>query len=123
MASLHKHDGYLMIDHRASPGIPADIAQTVGLDPKQCGEGKLLEMATLSCSHCRCCVIPNPLRTRERAYCQKCDHYICDLCAAVASTAGYSHLPFDKLVDITFSNAEKGIVLGSPQDLLSSIKR
>ena len=59
MGSLHKHDGYLIIDHRASPGIPADIAQAIGLDPQQCGEGKVLEVDTLFCSHCTCSVVPN----------------------------------------------------------------
>jgi len=122
MASLRKYDGYLMIDHRASPGIPAEIAHLANLDPKQCGEGKLLEAATLSCSHCRCAVILNPLRTRERAYCQKCDHYICDFCAAMASTSDYSHLPFEKLADLTFTLAAKGGDLGSPQGLLSLVK-
>lgn len=122
MSSLRKHDGYLLIDHRASPGLPADIAQAVNLDPKQCGEGQVLEAATLSCSHCRCVVVINPLRTRERAYCAKCDHYICDLCAAAACQAAYQHLPYAKLTDLTFDAAEKGVILGSSQDLLRMTK-
>jgi hypothetical protein len=120
MASLQKHDGYLLIDHRASPGIPAEIARAVGLDPRQCGEGKLLEMATLSCSHCRCCVVPNPLRTRERAYCMKCDHYICDGCVALTTLSDYIHVPYAQLADRVFSDAAKEGSLGSPLTVLSN---
>ena len=122
MASLHKHDGYLMIDHRASPGIPSDIAQAMNLDPRHCGEGKLWEAATLSCSHCRCAVVVNPLRTRERAYCQRCDHYICDACGVVAALPDYQHFPYDKFADVVLDNAEKGVVLGSPHELLFATK-
>lgn len=27
------YEGYVLIDHRASPGIPADLAVALGLDP------------------------------------------------------------------------------------------
>lgn len=107
-----------MIDHRASPGLPEDIARATGLDPALAGEGKLLEHATLTCSHCKAAVIKNPLRTRERAYCAKCDHYICDFCAAEARHADYVHTPYDKLRDDTLTAGERGIVLGSPRCLL-----
>jgi uncharacterized paraquat-inducible protein A len=40
--------------------------------------GGLLEAPTLTCSHCNCVVILNPQRRRERGYCARCDHYICD---------------------------------------------
>lgn len=71
MASLRRHEGYLLIDHRASPGLP------------EVPEGTVFEAAVLSCSHCQRSLIRNPARTRERAYCHGCDHYICDGCAAV----------------------------------------
>jgi hypothetical protein len=107
-----KDGGYLMIDHRASPGLPEDIARQSGLDPKHCGEGKLFEAATLTCSHCKCSVVKNPLRTREREFCMKCYHYICDLCAAQMRQPDYQHLPFQALVD--------GVAapLGSPPKLI-----
>ncbi len=115
-------EGYLMIDHRASPGLDSDTARFLGLDPTLAGEGKLLEAATLTCSHCKAVVVKNPLRTRERASCSKCNwHYICDFCAAEAAKADYSHLPFEALVDLeqNFKN-QKGLqqFLGSPQELL-----
>src|SRR6185437_1135439 len=56
-------EGYLLIDNRAA------------------GEG-IKETATMTCGHCKTVVVMNPLRIRERANCFKCDHYICDLCAA-----------------------------------------
>ena len=92
-----KDGGYLMIDHRASPGLPEDVARNVGLDPKYAGEGKLFEAATLTCSHCKCAVIKNPLRTREREFCMKCYHYICDFCAAAARHPDYVHTTFEKI--------------------------
>jgi hypothetical protein len=109
-----KDGGYLMIDHRASPGLPEDVALKMGLDPKFCGEGKMFEGATLTCSHCKCSVVKNPLRVRERAKCSKCgNHYVCDFCAADMLRADYTHLPFEAKVDI-----EKEMVLGSPQKLI-----
>lgn len=113
-------EGYLLIDHRASPGISEDVALQLGMDPKQCGEGKMLEAATLTCSHCKSTLMKNPYRIRERNFCIKCSgHYICDGCHAEAQLPNYSHLPFEKFADITRSLGEKGIVLGSRQELLS----
>ena len=115
-------EGYLMIDHRASPGLPEDLARWLGLDPKQSGEGKLLESATLTCSHCKVVVVKNPLRTRERANCAKCgNHYICDLCHAEMQKPGYSHLIFENLIELEQDfKQNKGVqnFLGTPQELL-----
>lgn len=111
-----KEHGYLMVDHRASPGIPEDIARQVGYDPRLAGEGKLFEASTLTCSHCKCAVVKNPLRTRERHNCMKCGgHYICDGCAFQATLPDYTHTPFDKFVDDTLRVA----ALGSPPPLLT----
>jgi hypothetical protein len=76
------HEGYLMIDHRASPGIPGDPLM---------GEGKLFETKTNHCSHCGTVVIFNPFRTRDRAYCSNCDKYICDNCGLEMKLPGYTH--------------------------------
>ena len=72
MSSLRRHEGYLLIDHRVSPGVPA------GPDPALVGAGRLFESATITCSHCQAVVILNPDRSRPRHYCAKCDHYVCD---------------------------------------------
>jgi len=115
MSSLKRHEGYLLVDHRASPGLPEEIARQAGYDPKFCGEGKIFEAASLTCSHCKNSWIKNPLRTRERAYCSQCDHYICDWCDLKRHDPLYVHLPYSKVVDITLELAEK---MGSPQELL-----
>ena len=111
-----KDGGYLMIDHRASPGVPEHIARASGLDPRYCGEGKLFEAATLTCSHCKTSVVKNLLRTRERATCFKCgNHYICDICASEARKPDYSHTPYEKVLDVRWDE----IVLGSSLKLLT----
>lgn len=116
-------EGYLMIDHRVSPGLPEDIARWTGLDPKHCGEGKLLEAATLTCAHCKTVVVKNPLRVRERARCFKCNHYVCDNCYAEMQMPGYNHLPFEALVEIEQRAVQKGVqqFLGTPQELLEIV--
>jgi hypothetical protein len=107
--------GYLMVDHRASPGLPEEAARLSGYDPKLCKEGKLFEADTQTCSHCKSAVVKNPLRTRERHYCQKCGgHYICDGCAYLATLPDYTHTPFDKKLDADLKIA----ALGSPINLL-----
>lgn len=114
--SLRQH-GELMIDHRASPGIPENLARALGMDPALVKEGKLLEAATLTCAHCKCTVMKSPLRTRERGSCHKCSgHYICDNCAIAARMPDYTHAPYEKIVQ----DAAKGVQLGSPRDLLNT---
>lgn len=95
-----KPGGYVFIDHRASPGLPEEIARSLGYDPALLGEGKLFESDTLTCSHCKCTVVKNTLRTRERATCLKCSgHYICDYCALQTKSPDYSHLSYEKFKD------------------------
>jgi hypothetical protein len=53
------------------------------LNDNRVSGGSLLESATNTCSHCHRQVILNPNRSRERTYCQGCNHYICDSCAVV----------------------------------------
>ena len=81
--SKRDHEGVLILDHRFTPGLSAEEEHAQGLPP---GAGRgLTELPTYTCSHCQRVVIMNPQRTRERAYCRKCDHYICDQCGAVAA--------------------------------------
>ncbi len=70
MSSLETQAGWLMIDHRASPGSP------------EVPEGKLFETKTYVCKHCNFVVIMNMKRTRAREVCIKCMAIICDVCAA-----------------------------------------
>ena len=55
---MPKEMGVLMVDHRASPGLPEDVARWAGYDPKQVGEGRVYEVATLHCSHCQARGVP-----------------------------------------------------------------
>ncbi len=113
--------GELMIDHRASPGLPPDIARQCGFDPALSGEGKLFEAATLTCAHCKIALVKNLARVRPRENCPKCsNHYICDWCYADMQHPDYVHLPYEKLRDDTLEAGMRGIILGSPIELLRS---
>jgi hypothetical protein len=116
---MKKQHGEIVVDHRASPGLPEDVARWAGYDPKLCGEGKLFEAETLTCSHCKAAVVKNPLRLRARENCPKCNyHYVCDFCYAEMQQPDYVHTPFNRFADIYINLAENGILLGSPQELL-----
>lgn len=94
------HEGYLMIDHRASPGLPATIAMAAGFDPKEMAEGALAEFKTFGCTHCGSVVRViqvHPDRCPE--YCDKCDHYICRGCKALSTLPGYQHQPIVQRID------------------------
>lgn len=101
--SKKSHEGYLLVDHRASPGLPEDIAVKAGLDPRMTSEGKVYESATIGCCHCGGVVIKNPLRVRDRAHCVQCDKYICDWCDLARSKPDYIHRSFDELSDLVTS--------------------
>lgn len=81
--SRRSAENELMIDHRAGPGVPPEIAAWAGIDPKLVEAGQLAEMPTITCNHCQYVVIVNPNRERDRERCQYCDEYICDDCAKV----------------------------------------
>ena len=104
MHSKRSHEGYLLIDHRESPGVPDALLRTIGAElPQGAGVG-MFEAPTITCSHCQTVLILNPLRTRERAYCQKCDHYICDGCGAALAASGVCK-PFRQLIEETQEQA------------------
>lgn len=76
----------MLIDHSNSPGISDDVARKAGY-PVGAGHG-MFEAPTITCSHCQTVLIVNPLRTRDRGYCGKCDHYVCDGCGAALKAGG-----------------------------------
>ena len=104
MSSLRDKEGYLLIDHRASPGLTPEQAKAFGYDPAQVGEGKILETATATCSHCQKIVLLNQARTRERAVCLKCYNYVCDGCA-LAAAHGESCRPWAQVIEETHEMA------------------
>src|SRR5882724_5133890 len=75
---MKPREGYLLIDHRASPGMPEAMIRACGLDIKGTGAGAAFESPVVACAHCNTAIILNPLRTRARGYCRKCDAYVCD---------------------------------------------
>lgn len=93
--SLKRHEGYLMIDNRA-------------------GGGALMETSTYTCSHCQRVVVKNPLRVRERAYCPKCDHYLCDECGARRAADGGNCLTFNQIADEVQEAGERGLPVKNP---------
>lgn len=78
------HTGYLIIDHRASPGIP--------------GMPKVVEHDTLWCAHCSTVFVKNPDRFRPRGHCSKGDHYLCDVCAVAYRQNGICR-PWSQVVE------------------------
>ena len=102
MSNIHSisnkqlHEGYLMVDHRASPGLTEEQAITLGYGPSAAHE-KLYEAKTNPCSHCATVVIMNPQRTRDRAYCQACNKYICDNCGISMKLPDYVHKTYLQL--------------------------
>lgn len=98
MSSLRDKEGYLLIDHRASPGLSPDEARQFGYDPSLVAEGKIMEAPIVTCSHCQVQVILNPGRSRDRAVCRRCYNYICDPCA-LAMSQGVGCRPWEKVID------------------------
>lgn len=99
LMSKQIHEGYLMIDHRASPGFTPEEASRVGYGPAFAGEGKLFEAKTNHCSHCGTVVIMNPLRTRDRHLCVYCNKYICDNCGIQMKMPDYVHTTYKQQLD------------------------
>lgn len=94
MKSKRNHEGYLLLDHRFTPGI--SDKQAIGLPPGA-GQG-IFEASTQTCSHCQKITVMNLNRQRERAYCRKCDHYICDPCGGALAATGKCR-PYKQLLD------------------------
>jgi hypothetical protein len=102
---LGSHTGFLEIDHRDSPGLSAaDVAHMPNALPVAAGQH--LERDVKQCSHCQRMVVLEPNRVRARAYCGKCDHYICDSCEAIRVKTGEC-VPFLKRLDQAATIAEK----------------
>jgi hypothetical protein len=108
MASLRRHEGYLMIDHRNSPGVSAELIQQSGKSAPIVGAGALHEAPIITCSHCQAGMMLNPMRTRNREYCAKCDHYICDRCALVLKVT-LECKPFRQVLDTL---QEQAVLIG-----------
>lgn len=73
-------EGYLLVDHRMSPGITDADLQTIPASHRAMFQSTrgLFEAPTMRCGHCGTMVVLSPTRQKARNYCQPCDHYICD---------------------------------------------
>lgn len=103
--SLRHGAGYLIVDHTNSPGLrPQDVAHVPGAPAV--GEGEVFERDFLVCSHCERMIVLNPLRTRDRGYCQKCHAFICDGCEDLRVRTG-ACVPMKQVLDRAATIAEK----------------
>lgn len=116
---MPQREGYLLIDHRGSPGLTPEqaAAQVRSFRGAPIGEGQYLEVPTLTCRHCATVSVKNPLRTRERCHCSKCNHYICDGCGAAFQATGICR-PFTQVVEEAATGKTPGPLLA--KQLLTS---
>lgn len=107
--SLSHGAGYLIIDHRDSPGVTlADVAHIPNGAAMVVPGGTFHESDILLCWHCRGRCYKNQDRVRPRGYCGKCDHYVCDRCETIRVKTGEC-VPWDKIIDALENQAEKFI--------------
>jgi ribosomal protein S27AE len=101
MNSKRSQEGYLMVDHRNSPGITEADLLSIPIERRAefAPRKGMFESPTIRCCHCGTMVILNPNRTRPRGYCGKCDHYTCDSPYCVPCN------PFNKQVDDALTQA------------------
>lgn len=107
MFSKRELEGYLEIDHRDSPGFTEAEARAGRFGKTMPVGSKLIQRSTITCSHCERIVILNPDRTRSRAYCPKCDHYLCDECEVTRVVTGVCK-PFKQVIDEFIDDVAKG---------------
>lgn len=97
--SLGRSEGWLMIDHSNSPGIPEDLAQKWAAQGVVVKPGStVLEAGSYTCAHCQYVVIKNQNRTRPREVCRKCMAVVCDRASCVLECQ-----PFEQIVENVLS--------------------
>lgn len=111
MFSKRELEGYLLLDHSAGEGITPQEAMLAGRGTMPVGRGMKAEFPAVNCSHCQRLIVMNPGRTRDRAYCGKCDRYICDECEIARVHTGICK-PFAQVIDEFIDAAAKGQLIG-----------
>ena len=106
MASLRSHEGVLLVDHRASPGLPDGVVVPQGMPPGS-GHG-VFECATFTCSHCEKVVA---IMDRKKAdaicgFCSGCNHRLCTACTTKRAKDGVC-LPLKALAEQLMNVAAK----------------
>jgi len=113
MSSLKRYEGYVLIDHRASPGVSEELVRqwhAAGKWTPLVDEGCAYESGTMTCAHCGTIVILNPLRTRPREYCPKCDKYVCGNTVCATECRSFNKL-LDTLQEQAFLDAQSGNIV------------
>jgi|GEM_PF-3178581 len=99
---MAKQEGYLIVDHSSSPGMPDNYAQRfahkIGTDPSLLKEGKVFEADTLKCGHCGSVQIKRHDRVRARGHCFKHNGYLCDPCFIAFKVNGICK-PFAQVIE------------------------
>lgn len=104
MKSLRNHEGYLLIDHRNSPGVSEEVVNKTGL-PVGSGRG-IFEAPTFTCRHCQSIGVIDPGRKNGLAYyCKGCDHLICDSCGKEKVRTGVCRT-FEQRIDEFLNSLE-----------------
>jgi hypothetical protein len=106
MKRIQDLEGYVLFDHRNSPGVPTELLVANGLPP-DAGKG-VYEGATYTCGHCQAQVFINSLRSRERHVCRGCMHVICDGCAEEKART-LQCKTFNQRVDELFTAAQAAL--------------
>lgn len=97
MITARSNEGYLLIDHRNSPGVSQEFMRKHNLPGPAVAGGTMLEAAVKNCPHCGGDVIRNPARVRAREHCRKCGENICDKCGLMRKL-GHPHRPLRQVM-------------------------
>ena len=84
---------------------------------------------TYTCAHCRSLVVLNPTRRRERAFCKRCEYWICDDCharrVAVADERvgcrAFKHV-IDEVQVRAWRTQERAVKIASPIILAGAVR-
>ena len=114
MKSKRSQEGYFLLENRHGPAHTleqaAEFKKQTGQDLIGAGNRGVFESATITCSHCHRTVVLNPQRDRERGYCPKCDHYICDACETVRVANAGACVTMNQIIDEIQEAGAKGLL-------------
>jgi hypothetical protein len=99
MFSRRELEGYVMVDHRESPGFTPQEAAQAGFRNLPVGKGTKFQGITYRCSHCEAQIVLE-IKNRDKSpgHCSKCDRNLCKRCALVWKLTGVCR-PFNQIID------------------------
>lgn len=100
-------EGYLLIDHSASPGLSEEFMRANNLKGPVVPGGRSFESSIYTCPHCSRDILMHHERTRDRSYCFKCDSYICDNCGLLMKLGG-DHVTYQSRLDSLYTAISNG---------------